>query len=186
MSTSPRHKWNQTEVTEVATLFKGQIESGTISTEEVKATITGNTILFKIPPGSVRDKVRSLIKENKNRNTAEPPTLMESPEERLRRIGLWKERSARLMNIDFVDDKSVVSNTTVNSGFAFNDEQTDLMYEIFKELIESNALVKRDEILKAIQDHDRGRVSLQGFTALQLCDKIRTERRRLARINSKK
>ena len=90
------------------------------------------------------------------------------------------------MDFDFADDKSVVSNTTVKSGKASNDEQTDLMYGIFKELIESNAPVKRDEILKAIQDHDGGRVSLQGFTALQLCDKIRTERRRLARITSKK
>ena len=59
------------------------------------------------------------------------------------------------------------------------------MYEIFKELIESNAPVKRNEILKAIQAHDRGPSSFQGFTALQLCDKIRTERRILARIKLK-
>ena len=97
MSTSPRHKWNQTDVNEVVTLFKGQIESGTISTEEVKATITGNTILSKIPSGSLHDKVKSLIKKNKNKNTAEPPTLMESPEEKLRRIGLWKERKKCLI-----------------------------------------------------------------------------------------
>ena len=179
-------QWNQAEVTEVATLFKGQIESGTIRTEGVKANITGNTILSKILSGSLRSKVRSLIKKNKNKNTAEPPTLMESPEEKLRRIGLWKERSARLMDIDFVDDKFCCFKYNSQIWLAFNDKQTDLMYEIFKELIESNAPVKRDEILKAIQDHDRGRVSSQGFTALQLCDKTRTESRRLARINSKK
>lgn len=42
------------------------------------------------------------------------------------------------------------------------------------------------QILQAIEGDAIAQKSLKGFTPLQLCDKIRTERRRIARLSTKK
>ena len=128
--------------------------------DEVKAAVRGNATLSKIPFSSIRDKVRSSVKEKKEddakQSDAELPEAMESPEEKFRCIGLLQgSAQISIMDVSFADNRSVTSNTTLKSDKGFNEEQTDLMYEIFNDLISTNAPIRRSEILDTKQVHDQ-------------------------------
>ena len=189
VAASRRHIWRDDQLKEVTKIFEKNIESGKVTIEDVRVKTRNIGCLNDIPSESIRDKVRSLIKSRKNKEQQEeqcaPPTEIESQADKFRRFGLL-ERNVN--DISFVDERSIATNTTSSlmSGRAFNEEQTEMMFNLFRRLIESNAPIERGAILSAIEEHSRARLILQGFTPLQLCDKIRTERRRLKRLGAKK
>ena len=197
---SSRHKWNEEQLTEVYTAFKESIQSGQVTMEYVKEVIADNVVLKNIPLTSIRDKVRSLIKASQETQSvsngagAHPPTQMETPFDKLRRFGLLPNESdeTRQRNdqedIAFVDDASIKTNTqtSLKSGRAFDDEQTQTLSRLFKHLIETNAPIERPAVMRTIEGDERASVILKQFTPLQLCDKIRTERKRIRRVRKRK
>ena len=180
---------------EVYTAFKESIQSGQVTMECVREVIAENAVLKNIPLTSIRDKVRSLIKASQETqsvsNGAQPPTQMETPFDKLRRFGLFPDESGETRqqndqeDIAFVDDASVNTNTqtSLKSGRAFNDEQTQTLSRLFKHLIESNAPIERPAVMRTIEGDARASVISRQFIPLQLCDKIRTERKRNRRLS---
>ena len=197
---SSRHKWNEEQLTEVYTAFKESIQSGQVTMEYAKEVIADNVVLKNIPLTSIRDKVRSLIKASQETQSvsngagAHPPTQMETPFDKLRRFGLLPDESdeTRQRNdqedIAFVDDASIETNTqtSLKSGRAFDDEQTQTLSRLFKHLIETIAPIERPAVMRTIEGDERASVILKQFTPLQLCDKIRTERKRIRRVRKRK
>ena len=152
--------------------MKSAFETAIIQT--VKYIIQGHAMLNKIDASKVFDKVRSLIKEAGSKESVLVlPTETETQQEKL--------------NCLFTDEKSeFCSLVSRKGGTIFTDHQTEIYWRLFRDLIESNERITQHYVKTKIEEDEEARKEIVGFTPQQLVDKIRTERRKIARAQDKK
>ena len=172
---SPRHRWIKEEIVAVKTLFQKNIKDRKIRIDIVRDKMQNHPLLKNLNPAKVMDKIRSLIKleesEDSNDQQVELPVKTETLLEKIARL-------------DEADNDSVLlisERKSQRAGGTFSELQTRIIWRLFKGLIESNGRVERKDICQCIQEDNNARDALAGFTPQQLCDKIRTERRMIAR-----
>jgi site-specific recombinase XerD len=94
-SESRRHKWTSAEIAELETAFSSNIDSRSITMEQVKKTVKRIPALRSISPEKIRDKIRSYFRENDGENSGFLllPAEKESLGDRLNRAGLEKQKN---------------------------------------------------------------------------------------------
>lgn len=85
------------------------------------------------------------------------------------------------------DAEKTISLFTASShrGGAFSDEQTNALVSLFEDLVRTTAVIDRKSVMKRLGENLVAKAVLDGFTPLQICDKIRTERRRFRKLSTK-
>ena len=106
----------------------------------------------------------------------------------------------------FPDEKSAEFSSVVSrkGGMIFSDDQTEIYWRLFRDLIVSNERITQHYVKTKIEEDEEARKAIVGFTPQQLVDhpqaaeaqsscamsesydKIRTERRTIARAQDKK
>ena len=116
----------------------------------------------------VRDKVRSLFGTGSNDQATQLPTEEETVDQKLERLTQKGD-----------DAEKTVSLFTASSrrGGAFSDEQTNALVTLFEDLVRTTAVIERKSVMKRLGENIDAKAALDGFTPLQICDKIRPERR---------
>lgn len=174
---SNRHRWTAEENEAIQTEFKVTIKSGKINIGNVREKTKDHPILREIEANKVLDKIRNFMKEssqNLSESALELPTDNETQEERVNRL------------FEYDNDSIILSGISKKGGLTFTDDQTEIYLRLFRDLIESNKQITRKYVEDKIKEDDEARESIVGFTPQQLCDKIRTERRKIARASMKK
>ena len=123
----------------------------------------------------VFDKMISFIKEAEPQESEQAlPTETETQQETLLRL--------------FPDEKSAEFSSVVSrkGGMTFTDHQTEIYWRLFRDLIGSNERIIQHCIKTKIEEDEEARKEIVAFTSQQLLDKIRTERRKIARGQDKK
>ena len=171
---SGRHRWTDDENEAVKSAFETAIKRKAIDIQTVKDIIQGHAMLNKIDASKVFDKVRSFIKEAGSKESVLVlPTETETQQEKLNRL--------------FTDEKSeFCSLVSRKGGTTFTDHQTEIYWRLFRDLIESNERITQHYVKTKIEEDEEARKEIVGFTPQQLVDKIRTERRKIARAQDKK
>ena len=167
---SVRHRWTD-ENESVKSAFETAIKEKSINIQTVKDIIQGH----KIDASKVFDKVRSFIKEAESQRSEQVlPTETETQQEKLLRF--------------FPDEKSAEFSSVVSrkGGMTFSDDQTEIYWRLFRDLIVSNERITQHYVKTKIEEDEEARKAIVGFTPQQLVDKIRTERRKIARAQDKK
>ena len=154
--------------------FKTAVKEKSIDIQTVKDIIQGHEILSKIDARKVFDKVRCFIKEAESKESGPAlPTETETQQDKLHRL--------------FPDEKlDVISLVSRKGGTTFTDHQTEIYWRLFRDLIESNKRITQNYVKTTIEEDDEARTEIVGFTPQQLVDKVRTERRKIARLQDKK
>jgi len=177
-NTAKRHRWSEDENVAVCSIFTKDIKNKCITVQQVKDKIHGHALLGNIAAAKIVDKVRSLISQAESEEvneTAELPTETETAQQRINR--LFPES----------DTESVfISGVSKKGGSTFTDEQTEIYWRLFRDLIDSNAKIGRAIVTQRIEEDEKAKDLLVGFTFQQLTDKIRTERRTIAQNMVKK
>lgn len=182
-----RRKWLLEEEAAIKDLFATNISNKSITMEDVREIANGHPLLCEISPSKVRDKIRSFFK---NVESVLPSLPNESPQQRLNRIGIQTSVTTNQKKSDDGSEysPSVVSPSTCVSKKSFQklfkDDEYDVFKDTFKDLIETNKSITRDYVKQKIEADPKLCHLLNNYTLLQLADKVRTERRILAR-NSK-
>ena len=141
----------------------------------MKDVIQGHEILSKFDASKVFDKVRSFIKEAGTKETVQTlPTETETQQDKLDRM--FPEAISK------PECGSVVSH---KGGMTFSDHHTEIYWRLFRDLIESNERSTQQYVTTKLKEDGEVRKEIVGFTPQQLEDKIRTERRRIARAKAK-
>lgn len=196
-SAQTRRKWTPEEGEEVKTLFANEIKEQKISTPTVRAKVEGNSILEQIPVRKVRDKIRTFF------GSVEGPQLPDLPEEtsrdRLTRAGFKpssKETPVQAGNeceseytpsehpTSMISPSTSVSKNTLQKLFV-NDEYDDFV-ELFKDLIGNKKPITRKEVKERLEGKPSLSNLLKKYSLLQLSDKVRHERKALARSAAQK
>ena len=94
------------------------------------------------------------------------------------------ERIARL-DKDEALAPSISLFTSTRKGGAFSEDQMHTLVTLFEDLITTTTRIERVTVMKRIEKDPVAKEQLEQFTPLQICDKIRTERKRLAARKSK-
>ena len=68
----------------------------------------------------------------------------------------------------------------------FTDDQTEIYWRLFRDLIVSTDGITQHYVETKIEEDEEAREAIVGFTPQQLVDKIRTERRKIARAQDNK
>lgn len=174
-SKAARHKWEAKELEAIKCIFAENIQSGSITIHEVREKVH-ETILEGLSLEKVRDKIRDEIKANQLsqvEESVELPTDNESLEKKVERMDEDERKTLSLFTSG--------TKSSQLSSRVFTEEQTQVMYEVFSDLIFSNASIGSKEVQRRIKDHPHANKTMVGFTPLQLCSKIRTERQRMGR-----
>ena len=169
------HRWTVEENESVKSAFETAIKEKSINIQTVKDIIQGHKILSKIDVSKVFDKVRSFIKEAESQESEQVlPTETETQQEKLLRF--------------FPDEKSAEFSSVVSrkGGMIFSDDQTEIYWRLFRDLIVSNERITQHYVKTKIEEDEEAKKAIVGFTPQQLVDKIRTERRKIARAQDKK
>ena len=97
------------------------------------------------------------------------------------------ETQQEKLNCLFTDEKSeFCSLVSRKGGTTFTGHQTEIYWRLFRDLIESNERITQHNVKTKIVEDEEARKEIVGFTPQQLVDKIRTERRKIARAQDKK
>ena len=169
------HRWTDEENKAVKSAFETAIEKKCINIQTVKDVTQGHEILSKFDASKVFDKVRSFIKEAGTKETVQTfPTETETQQDKLDRM--FPEAISK------PECGSVVSH---KGGMTFSDHHTEIYWRLFRDLIESNERSTQQYVTTKLKEDGEVRKEVVGFTPQQLEDKIRTERRRIARAKAK-
>ncbi|KAJ7382394.1 hypothetical protein OS493_035235 [Desmophyllum pertusum] len=124
----------------------------------------------------VRDKVRSLFGTGTDNKSLQLPTEEETVDQKMQRLTQDE------------DSKSSVSLFTKSSrrGGAFSDEQTNTLVTLFEDLVKTTSIIERASVMQRLSENLVAKAVLGGFKPLQICDKIRTERKRFRKLPNKK
>ena len=125
----------------------------------------------------VRDKVRSLFGSGTDDQSIQLPTEEETVDQKLEN---WKQKE------DDVPEKTIsLFTASSRRGGAFSDEQTNVLVTLFEDLVRTTAVIERKSVMKRLGENLAAKAALDRFTPLQICDKIRTERRRFRKLSTK-
>ena len=173
---SNRHVWSKEEDEAIRKCFMTNIGREHITIEEVRLKIKDHPILKDIMATKVRDKVRSLFGTRTDDPSHQLPTEKETVEQKLGRLTQKED-----------DAEKTVSIFTGSSrrGGAFSDEQSNALVSLFEDLVKTTAPIERASVMKRLGENLAAKAVLEGFTPLQICDKIRTERRRFRKLSTK-
>jgi hypothetical protein len=162
----------------------------------VRKKMKNSPIVKNIPVQKLRDKIRTFFGSVQR----ELPTLPEeTSRDRLTRSG-YKAPLAKTTqrNSDSGDEyqpsenatPSIIPPTTCTSKRSsqklFADNEYEVFYELFKDIIHSSKQISKPLVQKRIEGEPKLRHLLDKYELLQLADKVRTERRILARVGAKK
>ena len=179
-----RRKWLPQEEAALKDLFATNINNKSITMEGVREIASGHPLLCEISPSKVRDKIRSFFN---NVESVLPSLPNETAQQRLNRIGIKTNIATNQKKNDDGSEysPSVVSPSTCVSKTSyqklFKDDEYDVFKDIFKDLIETKTSITRDYVKRKIEAEPKLCHLLKNYTLLQLADKVRTERRILAR-----
>ena len=176
---STRHVWSREEDDHEAIreCFKTNIGRKLITIEETRLKIKDHPILKDIMVTKVRDKVRSLFGSGTDDQSIQLPTEEETVDQKLEN---WKQKE------DDVPEKTIsLFTASSRRGGAFSDEQTNVLVTLFEDLVRTTAVIERKSVMKRLGENLAAKAALDRFTPLQICDKIRTERRRFRKLSTK-
>ena len=173
---SSRHVWSREEDEAIRKCFKTNIGRKNITIEETRLKIKDHPILKDIMVTKVRDKVRSLFGTGTDDQSIQLPTEEETVDQKVEK---WTQKED--------DAEKTISLFTASSrrGGAFSDEQTNALVSNFEDLVRTTAVIDRKSLMKRLGENLVAKAVLNGFTPLQICDKIRTERRRFRNLSTK-
>ena len=173
---SSRHVWSREEDEAIRECFKTNIGRKNITIEETRLKIKDHPILKDIMVTKVRDKVRSLFGTGTDDQSIQLPTEEETVDQKVEK---WTQKED--------DAEKTISLFTASSrrGGAFSDEQTNALVSLFEDLVRTTAVIDRKSVMKRLGENLVAKAVLDGFTPLQICDKIRTERRRFRKLSTK-
>lgn len=173
-------------------IFKKNIKEGKIIIDDVRTKIR-DFCPEGIPLEKIRDRVRAEIKQSRKGEVIELPSEEETTELKIERLGCpvstteketieqkmeWKESFSDSQEVNEVKSSLYSSRT-------FMEDQTKIMYDVCGDLIHTTESISTREVLTRLQDHPTAKDLIKQFTPLQLCSKIRTERKRLKRLLKK-
>lgn len=173
---SSRHVWSREEDEAIRECFKTNIGRKNITIEETRLKIKDHPVLKDIMVTKVRDKVRSLFGTGTDDQSIQLPTEEETVDQKVEK---WTQKED--------DAEKTISLFTASSrrGGAFSDEQTNALVSLFEDLVRTTAVIDRKSVMKRLGENLVAKAVLDGFTPLQICDKIRTERRRFRKLSTK-
>lgn len=173
---SSRHVWSREEDEAIRECFKTNIGRKNITIEETRLKIKDHPVLKDIMVTKVRDKVRSLFGTGTDDQSIQLPTEEETVDQKVEK---WTQKED--------DAEKTISLFTASSrrGGAFSDEQTNALVSLFEDLVRTTAVIDRKSVMKRLGENLVAKAALDGFTPLQICDKIRTERRRFRKLSTK-
>jgi hypothetical protein len=195
-SNEKRRKWIPEEEKEIKRLFVNEIRNQSVTMAIVRKKMKNSPIVKNIPVQKLRDKIRTFFGSVQR----ELPTLPEeTSRDRLTRSG-YKAPLAKTTqrNSDSGDEyqpsenatPSIIPPTTCTSKRSsqklFADNEYEVFYELFKDIIHSSKQISKPLVQKRIEGEPKLRHLLDKYELLQLADKVRTERRILARVGAKK
>lgn len=192
--TSPRRrKWVPEEETAIKDLFSANIANQNVTMNDVREISSKHPLLCKISDSKIRDKVRSYFKDVV---PVLPSLPVETPHERFIRTGIETNpatapdhRKKKSVDGSEYTPSLVPPSTCVSkksSQKLFKDDEYAIFREMFKDLIETNKPVSRKYVTEKIEAEPRLCHLAEQYTGLQLADKVRTERRILARNSARK
>ena len=164
----------------------------------VRKKMKNSPIVKNIPVQKLRDKIRTFF-GSVQRELLLNALPEETSRDRLTRSG-YKAPLAKTTqrNSDSGDEyqpsenatPSIIPPTTCTSKRSsqklFADNEYDVFYELFKDLIHSSKQISKPLVQKRIEGEPKLRHLLDKYELLQLANKVRTERRILARVGAKK
>ena len=124
----------------------------------------------------VRDKVRSLFGTGTDDQSIQLPTEEETVDQKVEK---WTQKE------DNAEKTISLFTASSRRGGAFSDEQTNALVSLFEDVVRTTAVIDRKAVMKRLGENLAAKVALDGFTPLQICDKIRTERRRFRKLSTK-
>ena len=157
-----RHRWTDEKNESVISGFETAIKEKAINIQTVKDIIQEHKILSKIDASKVFDKVRSFIKEAESRESEQAlPTETETQRE-----NFFTYSQRRNLQTEF---SSVVSH---KGGMTFTDDQTEIYWRLFRDLIVSTDRITQHYVKTKIEEDEEAREAIVGFTPQQLVDNI--------------
>ena len=196
-STAMRRKWQPEE--EEIKVFADKIRNQNVKMDLVRKKMKNNCVINKISAQKVRDKIRSYF------GTVErqlPTIPEETSQDRLKRAGYRAAapspkatqpenelgESGSVYQPSENVTPSLIPPTTCttkkSSQKLFVNDEYEVFYDLFKDLIESKKPISRPLVKERIEE-PRLKHVLDKCTLLQLADKVRTERRIIAREKSR-
>ena len=152
------------------------IEREHITIEEARLKIKNHPILKDITVTKVRDKVCSLFGTGTDDQSIQLPAEEETVDQKLERFTQKEESAEKTLTL---------FTTSSRRGGAFSSEQTNPLVTLFEDLVKTTAVIERASVIKRLGENLTAKAVLDRFTPLQICDKIRTERRRFRKLSTK-
>ena len=184
-----RHKWLPEEA--IKTIFAEDITNKCITMSKVREEIENHPLLGKLSPSKVKDKVRTFF-DNSPIDLQSLPE--ETSEERLVRTGYKTQAPKGMQENNSASEytPSIILPSThkcmskKSSQKLLADDEYETFYKLFKDLIESKKPISKAMVKERIEGEPKLCHLLKKYSLLQLADKVRTERRIIARNSSRK
>ena len=173
---SSRHVWSREEDEAIRECFKTNIGRKNITIEETRLKVKDHPILNDIMVTKVCDKVRSLFGTGTDDQSIQLPTEEETVDQKVEK---WTQKE------DNAEKTISLFTASSRRGGAFSDEQTNALVSLFEDVVRTTAVIDRKAVMKRLGENLAAKVALDGFTPLQICDKIRTERRKFRKLSTK-